>query len=268
MLLETPISWLIPHRFLAGPASCLSLLCRPSGSLTEPWPWRVHGYAYFTVYKYIRYWKQLRKQSLPLIVMIIMYLYLCTIGRTINGRLCSFDCSEQSINKTYLCKVQICKFLFMLSLRKHKSIFTKKLTIIDVTIMPQTADPLTLLIFSKELIQRWAIVEFYPEASIPNDVIRWREIPEPPFTQHSWESWCAGAPWLNLTSFEEMMSKNWCNWVKTAAAICTIILLFFSNVCEACCSHVNACVAALSRWVPSPSTHVHHFLPQSWAWSP
>lgn len=33
--------WLITHRFLAAPASCLSLLCPPSKQLTQIWPWLI-----------------------------------------------------------------------------------------------------------------------------------------------------------------------------------------------------------------------------------
>lgn len=45
--------------------------------------------------------------------MIIVYLYLYTIGRTIRGRLCSFNCSKQFLDKTHHCKVQMCKCLLI-----------------------------------------------------------------------------------------------------------------------------------------------------------
>lgn len=85
----------------------------------------------------MHYWKQLREQSLPLIVMIIVYLYLYTIGRTSKGKLCSFNCSKlfQCIDQTHHCKVKICKFKFKFSLRN------------SVTLIPQKVDPFALLIF-------------------------------------------------------------------------------------------------------------------------
>lgn len=97
-------------------------------------------------------------------------------------------------------------------------------------------------------------MEFYPEASIPNYVISWREIPEPPFTPHVWSTGCAG-PWLSR-SFKG--AENWklllCGHVREGVA--------------ACAWAMSCGVSALCHWAPSSSAGVHHFLPRTWLRSP
>lgn len=65
--------------------------------------------------------------------------------------------------------------------------------------------------------------------------------------------------------------KLWRKRAETTAAICMITLLLCSHVREgvaACTWEMSCRVSTLSHGEPSTSACVHHFLPQSWPWSP